>query len=1085
MNLRLLFIFLFGIQIAFAQQVEFEQLTIRNGLPDNTIVAVTQDKKGFIWIATQGAISRYNGFDIETWMSSDSSLRGPLSNKITCIAADTIRNCLYIGYYAGFSVFDLEKERFTHYSSQLQKPSLLPDEFIRTIVVDAHNRVWIGTERAGLCEFLPEEKKIRRLSSYVPVSDHGRITALSVDPNGKLWIAGQSNVLLRLNPEMGSIDSIKLQTTASIDTPINRGIRLLCDNSNRLWIGTEEDGVYVYDVKIRTFIKHYAVGNSDLKSNHITQLYQDNYGAVWIGTDKGGIARWKNDSIQVYKHSDSNNKTLSSNIVSSLFESKDGCLWVGTYNGGLSVFKRYKRKFLWVGGLSSNVLLPTADRSVLSFAESNGSDVWVGLDGGGLLKFNYDSRKISCVEHPQMPKVVKSLCSERSGKLWIGSYGQGLWMLHNNQLQQIKFSNNPILDSRSSIWALHKDSYGYLWIGALNNGIYCLPPNGLKAEHLRQGEEVSLLSNNNVLCFYEDSKQNLWIGTDGRGLDLFNRENKKFIKYPLLSSADKAKTISVTAITEDKNGSLWIGSTQKGLYKLYDIKNKKIVHYGREWGVPQSDIVSLQVDIDNVLWICTKSNIYQFNERDSTCKVFDVDDGLQQSQFSTAASFSSYSGILFFGGVDGFNTLDTKHIDYQTHAPQVAITSFELFNQALSPNESVLSKQYLSKSITYTDTIELSSAEYSFAINFAALDYTLPQSNEYQYLLEGYDKQWISCRGNNHRAIYSNLPSGTYTFWVRAANCDNVWGTLPAQLTIIINHPWWLRWWWWCIVVAVVAIVIISIKFALKRQKKQSAKELEIAVEERNKTLIERNSEFQARVELLEQSNHTKERLLALIGQDLKNPFNVLINFSGLLVKEYETVPEDKRPRIFAAIHQSSTSIYNMMTNLLDWARSQTGDLQYNPQPINLYTLVDSCFAMFSTSADHKHLTLTNDTSPDIQVFADEEMIKTVFRNLISNSIKYSFENGTIRITTRQSSHEYVEISVIDEGMGISKEHAERLFSLEHGSFYAQHGKEHGTGLGLLICKEFLEQHGSIIKVDSVLHKGSTVIFYLQIVNIP
>jgi signal transduction histidine kinase len=438
-----------------------------------------------------------------------------------------------------------------------------------------------------------------------------------------------------------------------------------------------------------------------------------------------------------------------------------------------------------------------------------------------------------------------------------------------------------------------------------------------------------------------------------------------------------------------------------------------------------------------------------------------------------------------------------------------------VYNSSVAVGQEIDGNIILKKSIFDTDTIILPHKVNIFAIEFAALDFTNPEKNNYAYKIEGFDNQWQNTGAKNRTATYTNLDAGKYTFRVKASNNNGIWNEEGTSINIIILPPWW-KTWWFKILILILLILSIYTAFYLRvalYQKKQ--KELSILVKQRtqeisqaNDILLERQTRIEEYAENLREANEllidkqqlietqaeqlkdtnqqlsvlnsTKDRFFSIIAHDLRNPFHTVSGFAEILIKDYRTLPPEKIERFLNLIYNSSTSGNNLLENLLQWSRSQTGRIDYEPVKLDLLTIAEETINLLEGDILRKNIAIRQLIGSNITVFADENMLKTIFRNLVSNAIKFSHENGSITLKSAVIDQQ-IEVTVADTGIGIPPENLSLLFRIDTTVTTKGTANETGTGLGLILCKEFVEKHNGKIWVESEVGKGSEFKFILPL----
>jgi signal transduction histidine kinase len=346
-----------------------------------------------------------------------------------------------------------------------------------------------------------------------------------------------------------------------------------------------------------------------------------------------------------------------------------------------------------------------------------------------------------------------------------------------------------------------------------------------------------------------------------------------------------------------------------------------------------------------------------------------------------------------------------------------------------------------------------------FSFSFVAINYHHPKKNQYSYKLEGFEKDWNNTDASRRYVTYTNLDPGGYTFRVKASNNDGVWNEKGTSLKIIILPPFWKTWWFKSIILVVVIILLISIfRLRVRRLKEQ-------------KILLEKS--VAVKTAELHELNASKDKFFSIIAHDLKNPFNTIIGFSEMMKESIKLNDSATFYEYTVMINNSAVQTLRLLENLLEWANSRSGKLSFIPVPVNLSELVKEEFIMAEDMATRKKIDLKSYIPDALTVVADKNMIRTILRNLITNAIKFTYINGQVQVNTVTHKNQ-VEISVSDTGIGMSEETMTKLFRIDASLSTRGTDNEKGTGLGLFLCKEFVEKHGGKIWVESEDGKGST-----------
>ena len=706
---------------------------------------------------------------------------------------------------------------------------------------------------------------------------------------------------------------------------------------------------------------------------------------------------------------------------------------------------------------------------------------------------------------------------------------------------------NPVLTDPHSlcswgIWKIHKGKKsGNYWIGT-QNGLnklvlsdHDLPetkgPTSMTSMFSQYKHDLnnnnSLISNN-IWDVYEDGEGIVWIGTNG-GLSIYNPFTDVFTNYKAdMIDSNSLSNPTINCIFEDKSGRIWIGTEGGGLNEF--IKKKKIFAHYREKDGLASDVVwgILEDGLDN-LWISTSHGFSKFNPSQKSFKNYDVTDGLQSNEFTRGAYFKNKNGRMYFGGINGINAFYPNEIKDNPFSPKVVISGLYIFNQPVKIGLKYNDEIILSKPVSDVKNLTLSYKNNVITLEFSALHYASPKKNQYAYMLEGFDNDWIYTGSDKRLVHYMNLPAGTYKFWLKASNCDGVWTRAEDPiLTIHILPPFWNTWWFRILTgLSIILIIVGSAYIRIYQIEKQKVKlqkmvdeqttelrmqsevmrevnvllkenqeelkkqkfvlqEINVLLEERQEEIMAQKEEIQIQAEVLREQteelkelNATKDKFFTIIGHDLKNPFHAINGLSNYITENYIKMDDAQKIEIIGMIKESSAGAATLLENLLLWSRSQSNNILFAPEKLDMSEVVESTLLFLKIIAEKKQIKIINKIKTGSFIFADRNMINTVVRNLISNAIKFTPAEGTVTVLCKELENK-MEINVTDTGQGIEEVILQKLFRINsHVSTPGTMG-ESGTGLGLILCKEFIEKNEGKIWVESELNKGSSFKFTLK-----
>jgi len=1053
--------------LSFAQSgdIQFEHLSVKEGLSATTVLSILPDSRGFLWIGTYDGLNRYDGYSFTTFKHNANDSTTLSGNKIRAISEDS-SGFIWIGTWSsGLNKYDREKEEFTRYSHIPDDPQSLISNEITFLYQDTSNYLWIGT-LGGLDRF--DSAKEEFIHFKHDSSDPSSISSNSIysvykDHSGILWI-GTIKGLNKFNIKSNNFTSYKHNPDDPYSLSFNAVFSICEDSKGELWIGTFGGGLNKFDREKEQFI-HYLNHPDDpssLSNNTVTSVYKDRWGELWIGTYGGGLNMYvsRDDRFISYMNNPDNPKSLNDNIVYSICEDNSGILWVGTWDRGLNKYDRSrgKEKFAHYSHIVDD---PNSlnDNKVRAICEDNYGFLWIGTDGGGLIRFDRESNEYSHYTHdPGDPgslgnDYVNSICEDNYGSLWIGTHGGGLNKFDrekNRFIHYIHNPNDPGSVSTNVISLVYEDKTGALWIGASVGVLIKLDrKNGQFIQYEYNPDDSSSFSQERVFSIFEDKFGVLWIGTYGCGLCRFDRETEQFKHYT--NSPGDSKSLSnnvVSSIYEDKSGVLWIG-TEGGLNK-FDRENEEFVCYRETDGLSSDMIHGILEDDYGNLWLSTNNGISKFNPANSSFKNYNEADGLQSNEFNPWAYHKTKNGEMLFGGNNGFNIFHPDSLRDNFFIPPVIITEFQLLHKPVSVgfNKS-FNRTILKKSIMETEEIELLYDENIISFEFAALDFHVPEKNQYAYFMEGFDKDWTYTYADRRFVNYTNLDPGEYTFRVKGSNNDGVWNEAGASLRIIIAHPWWATWWAY-ILYGVFAVVLFSTstRFYLNRQRLRHQLELE-----------------HEHAEKLLEIDQMKSRFFANISHEFRTPLTLILGPCECIIKE--TTKEEIKKRA-GTIKNNANRLLSLINQLMDLSKLDAGRLKLEASFGNIVTFVKGVAMLFESLAERKDIMLKiKSTNDEIDLYFDKEKMEKILTNLFSNAFKFTPVGGKITVVISENEMNSVIIKIKDNGIGISEKEIPRLFDRFYQVDSSQTREQQGTGIGLSLTKELVELHNGKISVVS------------------
>ena len=863
----------------------FSHLSSKEGLSQASTRDIHRDKKGFLWIATHDGLNRYDGYTFKVYRHNTHDPTSISDNIIESIFEDS-KGFLWIGTLnGGLNKFDRKTETFTRYTFDKNNPNSISDNVVKAIIEDHNGFIWVATH-LGLNKFDPKTGIFKHFihNDNDPHSiSNNKVWDIIEDSNNNLWIATEKG----LNKFISDTETFQLYFSdkSNPNSLSHNQILSITEGKNgTLWIGTN-GGLNHFDISTEVFkhYKHDAKNRNSLSHDLIWNVYIDHRENIWIGTYGGGLNKF-NPTTQVfthYSHDSSNPFSISSNNILTIYEDQYDTLWIGTQGGGLNKLTNKNQSFNHYSHSKNNPSSINA-KSIWSLLKDSNNTLWVGTNTGGLNKYDDSSQKFTHFIHDKnnpnsiSSNVVLSLLEDHKKRLWIGTYDGGLNLYQpetNNFKRYVSNAENPTAISNNTVWKVFQDSQNTIWIGT-SLGLNKFDPETdefFYYQYIKNKPDTGI-SHNRVWDIKEDNKGNLWIATDGGGLNKFNIATEKFTHYRHNKEVKSSLSDDrVWSIYIDQNGIVWLGTGGRGLNKL-DPNTNIFSHYRKTDGLPHDSVYGVIGDNKGHLWVSTNDGLSQFNPTTEVFNNYSFADGLQSNEFNMGAYSRSADGELFFGGINGFNRFDPNKIKKDAVIPNIVITDFLLFNQpALLKADDENSP--LEFSITETNALTLNYKQAIFSFEFSALDFSDPMSNQYAYMLEGFEKTWVTTDANKRFANYMLLPSGNYTFRVKASNKDGVWNEEGTSIKLTILPPPWKTWWAYTLYCLAVLSIIARYIHVQRTEKFR----LEALVSERTKELTKLTT-------AVEQSP-TSVMIMSLNGEiEYVNP--KFCQITGYLIKE-------------------------------------------------------------------------------------------------------------------------------------------------------------------------------------------------------
>lgn len=1018
-------------------QFYIDRYTIPGVIKSTFTASIEQDEFGLLWFGTSSGLFRYDGHQFTQYPYSDETGFILEARQINAMLWDTVAHRLLIGTrMGGLLQFSYDQNNVTKLSGR--------EETIHDLKQTPDGRIWVSTP-VGLFELVGNNLRLVASTKEIkgPVSLYIK--------GDDLFVGCVGQVVVYRNGEKMRIIHI---TSPGRNFPSTlRVSALTVDRNDKLWVGTEKEGVLVYDMKTTKLEKEFLPDERPYFSR-INAILQDKEGLVWMLTKAEGLIVYDpqtNKSLAL-RQTIYDENSLSGNNAYSIYEDRTGVIWIGT-NGDINYYDRQQRKFehLIHNPANSNSL---SDNMVRSVHEMNDGKLWVGTDGGFINIVDRATNKIERVkiegaELPENESIVPFCFLEIDKEQILVGTSKGLLSFDRilKTFKNYQPTYKYIGDKRVRQLVMKDGKLYGIIVGVLFGYDFA-------TQHYFV---YSFPRRNNATIIAVDANDRMWVGSNG-AVSLIDTKKPGSLKYTALPR----DTANFMILNLQAFGNKMLVSTMNyGIFEVAAKHDSIIVEKNITTldGLNDNTVYATIVDDFGNIWIPSNRGLTRLDPNGGFTN-YDVSEGLQAEEFNRMTHLKRKNGEIVIGGINGINIIDPKKAI--TKSVEAAPIIFSLTTRATDRYED------RTLMVLRKNEIELQSYERSFSVNFGVSDFKRSNRYEVRYMLENFDDTWIESETFD-RVTYSQLRPGKYIFRVKATNAAKV--EKERSVIIYITPPFWMTWWFRIVLsFLVIVVAIVSFRFRINREKKDK---------ERLEELLQaRTREIEQSREQLANLNEKKDLIFSILSHDLRSPLTTLKGFLSLLIENGDTFTKEELKKHAELIRNSVSNSLDLIDNTLFWSLSQTGGIQFTPTRISIGEMLEKMRGLYQLALARKGIELHIVMESDLHVLADENMLYVVLRNLASNAIKFTPEGKMISVTVYKKQKQVI-LEVKDEGVGMSQDYITKLFTEAHPILKKGTSNEKGTGLGLVLCQQFIAINGGTLTIESVEGVGSTFIVAL------
>ena len=1020
---------------------QFEHLSVKDGLSNNLVNCILQDREGFMWFGTNNGLNKFDGHTFTVFQPDlNNPTRSFQNNQISGLYEDHANRLWAITEGGGLHEVNKRTGRVTPHPIRATNAGLW--NYQHSVYEDSQHHLWLST-LGGLARYEPAR---HRFTLYPLPQPEATIKIVFEDPQHRFWV-GTFQGLYLFDRATGRYTPIPV---AGVSGPQPTFIAFYLDAQQVLWMGTATAGHSLFRLDLRQQpwkLVPYNPGGQLNPFVYLNGIHRDGQGFLWVGTTNG-LQRIDPATNRVFTyHPDPlNPKGISSNNAQAVYHDRAGTIWVGTDNG-IDYQSATKKPFmtLQVKPNLSTVNLP--ENRVVALLVDSHSQLWMSTE------YNTYRTEASMDRSSQVPPRFLGTVGRKKNaiKAFLPDGNAGVWLATAAGLYRYDQAAKHYTSYPSAIPAEYIDQSptGTIWFGG-DGGIASFNPQTYRYQYYHyRPNDPARFPNQYVHGLLVSQTGAVWVLFRKQGMVRFNPQTGQLSRYTA-GGKNHLNTNDVLTIYEDDAGILWLGTQQGGLNR-FDPKTGIFSAITTRNGLLSNTIVGITSDNDGHLWLSTDKGLCRYNPRDKSSRNYQTINGLPDNGFLRNSVFR-YKDQLFFGSLNGVVQFNPAHIRDDTRPFPIYITALRVMDQPRPITDSV---------------ITLNHDENFVSFGFAALAYARPEQNQYACQLVGIDKKWVQ-NGNRPVANYTDLSPGHYTFRVKAANSDGIWSTKATSIQLIIRPPWWQTGWAYMLYALLAGGAIRGIiRFYTNRIKQQQ--------------LLDFN---RREAEQLKAVDELKTRFFANITHEFRTPLSLILSpVEKLLQNPHFDAPTRQT---LSLVQRNADQLLRLINQLLDLSKLEANRMAVSPMRGHVADFVNQLVESVRQRAEQQEITLMYESGDIAQELVfDADKWEKILTNLLSNALKFTDEGGQITLAFTPvwvgGAVSAMQIRVADTGIGISPENLPHIFDRFYQIDSSRTRTYEGTGIGLSLVRELVEVLGGTISVESQPNIGTTFLVTLPV----